>query len=107
MQRVHSICSTGLFVLLSVSPLFAQFRMADSNKDRWAGDDKVAHVFGNYAAMDIARQFLTTKESVPFILSAGVLWEIKDGLLPYEKYGFWGGDGFSAKDLSLAPPALG
>lgn len=28
-----------------------------------------------------------------------VLWECKDALLPWEKYGWWGGDGFSWRDL--------
>lgn len=34
------------------------------------------------------------------IFLLGILWEVKDALLPYEKVGFWGGDGFSFKDLA-------
>lgn len=34
-------------------------------------------------------------------LSAGVAWEIKDGLIPYEKYGYWGGEGFSIMDIGI------
>ena len=32
-------------------------------------------------------------------VALGVFWEIKDGFLPYEKYGKWGGEGFSKKDV--------
>lgn len=32
-------------------------------------------------------------------LSAGVAWEVKDGFIPYEKYGYWGGEGFSWMDV--------
>lgn len=32
-------------------------------------------------------------------LSAGLTWEIKDGLVPWERYGWIGGEGFSAGDV--------
>lgn len=32
-------------------------------------------------------------------LALGILWEIKDGFVPYEKYGKIGGEGFSKKDV--------
>ena len=32
-------------------------------------------------------------------LVAGILWELKDAVMPWERYGFWGGDGFSWRDL--------
>lgn len=36
-------------------------------------------------------------------------WEIKDALVPHEKYGWWGGDGFSWRDAvaSTAGAAVG
>ncbi len=38
-------------------------------------------------------------ESAVAAASTGVLWEVKDAILPWEKYGFWGGDGFSWRDI--------
>ena len=34
-------------------------------------------------------------------LSYGVIWEIKDGLIPYERAGFIGGEGFSWNDILM------
>lgn len=33
------------------------------------------------------------------IFGLGILWEVKDALVPWEEHGFWGGDGFSFLDL--------
>lgn len=33
------------------------------------------------------------------LLVFGVLWEVKDGFIGYVKWGWWGGDGFSWRDL--------
>ena len=33
------------------------------------------------------------------VLLAGLAWEIKDGLMDYHVYGWFGGDGFSWRDL--------
>jgi len=30
---------------------------------------------------------------------AGLVWEVKDAYIPYEKVGYFGGDGFSRRDL--------
>lgn len=32
-------------------------------------------------------------------IGLGVLYEVKDGLCPYEIFGYWGGEGFSFMDL--------
>ncbi len=85
----------------------AQFRVADSHKDKWARDDKIAHLFGNYFAIDLSRQFMSDQEAIPLLLVAGVLWEVKDGFVPYEKYGFWGGEGFSTKDVVAGAVGIG
>ena len=29
----------------------------------------------------------------------GVLWEAKDSVIPYEKFGYWGGEGWSNMDI--------
>ena len=35
------------------------------------------------------------------IFTVGLLWEVKDGLLPWEKVGVLGGEGFSVNDLKM------
>jgi hypothetical protein len=39
-------------------------------------------------------------------LSYGVLWEIKDGLIPYERAGVLGGEGFSWGDILMDASGL-
>lgn len=34
-----------------------------------------------------------------FTFGLGVAWEVKDGFIPYEKAGYWGGEGFASGDL--------
>jgi len=50
---------------------------------------------------------MSDKQAIPLLLTAGVLWEVKDGFVPYEKYGFWGGEGFSAKDVVAGAVGIG
>jgi len=40
-------------------------------------------------------------------LTAGVLWEVKDALTPYEEHGYAGGDGFSWWDLLADAAGIG
>ncbi len=55
--------------------------------------DKVEHFlfFGGVAAL--------SENAWKYSLALGVVNEIKDQFLPYQKYGWIGGDGFSKKDL--------
>jgi hypothetical protein len=104
------ILKTALFVyvlLFCWNDGIAQFRVADPHKDKWARDDKAAHLFGNYFAIDLTRQWMSDKAAIPLLLTAGVLWEVKDGFVPYEKYGFWGGEGFSTKDVVAGAVGIG
>ena len=85
----------------------AQFRVANWEQDRWIRSDKLVHSGGSFVATEFARHLLSPKASVPVMLAAGLLWEIKDGYVPYEKYGFWGGEGFSTKDLIADAAGIG
>ena len=58
--------------------------------DSWTGGDKIQHAIGGFILA-----LLSTWVSIIFWL----LWEVKDGYIDYEKYGWWGGDGFSYKDF--------
>lgn len=54
--------------------------------------DKIQHLVGGF--------ILGLVFNIYWASSFNVLWEVKDGFLPYEKIGFLGGDGFSWKDAS-------
>ena len=73
---------------------------------RWADDtaelshDKEAHLVGSFGLYYMFRhkEFNET-QSILYSLSIGLLKETSDALLPWEKYGVIGGDGFSKYDL--------
>ena len=73
---------------------------------RWADDtseftmDKEAHFVGSAGAYFFFRHKEYTEiESIKYSLYLGLSKEVIDALLPWEKYGQWGGDGFSKDDL--------
>ena len=73
---------------------------------RWADDtseftmDKEAHFVGSAGAYFFFRhKGYTQHESMEYSLYLGLAKECIDAMLPYEKYGRWGGDGFSKYDL--------
>ena len=73
---------------------------------RWANDtseftmDKEAHLVGSFGLYYLFRhkEFNET-QSILYSVSLGILKETSDALLPYEKFGRIGGDGFSKYDL--------
>tara|TARA_Y100000593_G_C4236082_1_gene299616 strand:+ start:350 stop:772 length:423 start_codon:yes stop_codon:yes gene_type:complete len=74
---------------------------------RWAEDtmemtfDKETHLAGSFGLYYLFRHKEYTEfESVLYSTSLGLTKEIIDGLLPWEEYGKWGGDGFSKNDLT-------
>ena len=81
---------------------------------RWADDDmeftmdKEAHLVGSFGLYYLFRhkEFNET-QSILFSLSIGLLKETSDALLPWEKYGAWGGDGFSKYDLYYNMAGIG
>ena len=91
-----------LIVLIMLSICFSQ----EFGKWRWADDtaeftmDKEAHFVGSAGAYFFFRhKGYTEKESVLYSFYLGLGKECIDALLPWEKYGAWGGDGFSKYDL--------
>ena len=75
-------------------------------KWRWADDtaeftmDKEAHFVGSAGAYFFFRhKDYTEKESILYTLYLGLAKECIDATFPHEKYGAWGGDGFSKYDL--------
>ena len=91
-----------LIILIVLSICFSQ----EFGKWRWADDtaeftmDKEAHFVGSAGAYFFFRhKEYTPKESVLYSLYLGLAKETIDALVPWEKYGRWGGDGFSKYDL--------
>jgi len=82
----------------------SQFRFAN---DTWTSQggaifkhDKIEHaVFSGllYGILRIAG--IDRLKAFTLTVSAGIAWEVKDGILPYEIHGSFGGDGFSNKDI--------
>ena len=82
------------FVFWIMSVAFGGFRYA---KDNFRGEDKLAHLFGTYFLVDVLHFFSPLAWLLAFVL--GFAWEVKDGILDWEKIGYFGGDGFSWRDL--------
>jgi len=81
---------------------------------RWADDtaeftmDKEAHFVGSAGAYFFFRhKDYTEMESIRYSFYLGLGKEIIDALVPWEKYGRWGGDGFSKYDLAYDIAGIG
>ena len=81
---------------------------------RWANDtaqlthDKEAHFVGSAGAYFFFRhKGYTIKKSALYSFYLGLSKECVDANLPYEKYGAWGGDGFSKYDLAYNMAGIG
>ena len=73
---------------------------------RWANDtmdfthDKQSHFAGSFGLYYMFKsKGFTEKKSFLYTTALGLTKEIIDATLPWEKYGVWGGDGFSKNDL--------
>ena len=91
-----------LIVLMVLSIGFSQ----KFGEWRWADDtakftmDKEAHFVGSAGAYFFFRhKDYGVKESIKYTFYLGLTKECIDAILPWEKYGRWGGDGFSKYDL--------
>ena len=83
-------------------------------KWRWADDtakftmDKEAHFVGSAGAYFFFRhKDYGVKESIKYTFYLGLTKECIDAILPWEKYGRWGGDGFSKYDLAYDLGGIG
>ncbi len=61
--------------------------------------DKAEHALGSAILAYFATFFMPLLFACLLIMVAGYLWEVKDGYMHYEVYGWFGGEGFSWKDL--------
>ena len=78
---------------------FTKFRWAN---DQWTGTDKVFHLARDGALFFVL--WLVIGKFFPALLITqlfAILWEVKDGFVRWEDIGWWGGDGFSYKDILM------
>ncbi len=61
--------------------------------------DKAEHATVSAILALIATLFMPPLIACLAVFIVGLLWEVKDGYLRWEIYGWWGGEGFSWKDL--------
>ena len=90
-----------MLMVLSIgySQEFGEWRWADDTSEFTM--DKEAHFAGSAGAYFFFRhKDYTKKESVLYSFYLGLGKECIDAILPWEKYGRWGGDGFSKYDLA-------
>ena len=87
-----------LMVLLMCSMVYSEWRWAnDTSKFTM---DKRAHLGTSTGLYFMFRhKDYTEVESILYTFCLGLGKEIVDATLPHEKYGDWGGDGFSKYDL--------
>jgi hypothetical protein len=81
---------------------------------RWANDsmemtfDKEAHLAGSFGLYYMFKyKGFSDKEVLLYTFGLGLLKEVIDANLPYEKYGRIGGDGFSKYDLAYNTIGIG
>ena len=93
-----------LFIMTSLSS--AEWRWADDTAEFTM--DKEAHFVGSAGAYFFFRhKGYNEKESVLYSFYLGLGKECIDAILPWEKYGRWGGDGFSKYDLAYDLAGIG
>ena len=95
-----------LSLTLILNLLSAEWRWADDTAEFTM--DKEAHFVGSAGAYFFFRhKDYTEAESVLYSFYLGLGKECIDALLPWEKYGRWGGDGFSKYDLAYDVAGIG
>ena len=97
-----------ILMVLSIgfSQKFGEWRWADDTAEFTM--DKEAHFVGSAGAYFFFRhKDYTKKESALYTFYLGLGKECIDAILPWEKYGRWGGDGFSKYDLAYDLAGIG
>ena len=100
------ILITICIILLFTGDLFPQvndrleikFRVKDWNKSEWTSYDKYVHCAGGWILTGQLDKGMVWWKAFLLGQACSIAWEVKDGFIKWEKIGFWGGDGFDAKD---------
>lgn len=89
----------SLLLLLIPTCLFANFRWSEQ-KIMDNPDASALHFVGSaYLSNSLESCGLKWYQADLITLGLGLSYEVKDGFVPYEKYGIIGGEGFSKNDL--------
>jgi hypothetical protein len=89
-----------------VSLIYSEWRWADDTAEFTM--DKEAHFAASGGVYFFFRhKDYTEKESILYSFYLGLTKECIDAVLPWEKYGRWGGDGFSKYDLAYNLAGIG
>ncbi len=100
-----AIIGPSLHLAVQIDPTIdraAEFRIAN---DSWKGDDKKDHLIAGIGTMAISSVLWKADSDSDVWDMAGknillwTVWELKDAVWRWEDHGWWGGDGFSSKDL--------
>jgi len=95
-----------LIVIIMCSIGYSEWRWADDTSEFTM--DKEAHFVGSAGAYFFFRhKNYSEKESILYSFYLGLGKECIDALFPYERYGRWGGDGFSKYDLYYDVAGIG
>ena len=95
-----------ILVTLTFSQEFGKWRWADDTSEFTM--DKEAHFVGSAGAYFFFRhKGYAEKQSILYTFYLGLGKECIDAILPWEKYGRWGGDGFSKYDLAYDLGGIG
>ena len=95
-----------MHVLKQVLLLFVTLGSFCAAEWRWANDtleptdDKQVHAIGNFGLYYmLVYKNIESNKAVAIISSLGIAKECADALVPWERYGRMGGDGFSTNDI--------
>ena len=87
-----------VFMLLPVSSLCQEYFEWRIAHESWVGRDKAVHFAGSGLLCICLTKSYGMRKAMIITSTAGLIWEIKDTCVPYEKAGDWGGQGFSYSD---------
>ena len=80
------------------------FNMTIAANDGWftmiKEYDKLEHLGAGILLVSVLSHFMPKRYAFFITIMICLLWEFKDALLPWQTYGWFGGNGFSVYDLA-------
>ncbi|MBN2280571.1 MAG: hypothetical protein JXQ65_08325 [Candidatus Marinimicrobia bacterium] len=99
-----------IFILIFPLTLVGQELWKWRTTDDFTIGDRIAYYPDAYVLHTVANIYMVKKfqdygmnwwQADLTTFGIGVLWEVKDGFIPYEKVDYLGGDGFSTTDIAV------
>ena len=109
-MKVYSDIAKGFIVVIFVLMIFfaSKCNAQELGQWRWSNQkfmdapyDNIQHLGTGFIPPILEWKLKKIKwwQADLIAIGAGVVWEIKDGFVPYEKFGKYGGEGFSWMDV--------